>query len=82
MNSPKKLKDYCSVSIDLEDIFNFAANCSKKLDIKEAIKSVEQRILSTVPELAKQTAIKSFTYRKDQIIETLMLDLTIDECQI
>lgn len=61
------------------DIFNFAEKCSKELNIEKAIDSVEQRIHSKVPDIAKQTATKAFNYRKEQIIEALMLDLVIKE---
>ncbi len=62
-----------------KDLFDFAEQCSEKLNIEEAIKSVEERIKSKIPDVAKQTATKGFNYRKELIIEALMLDLTINE---
>ena len=79
LSDSKEWQDTLDFLTQSEKYFDFASDCSEKLDIQKAISDVEKRIGKQLPDLAKSTAINAFEYRKQVIIEELGLDLNIDD---
>lgn len=79
MNAWQNTLDFLT---EQDEFFDFASDCNDKLDIKKAIESVELRIGVRIPDLAKDIAIKTFTERREQIREELLLDLDMEKKDI
>lgn len=74
-----KWEEMIELLTEKEEFFDFAKKCNENMNIEEAIQKVEERIGHSIPTLAKTIAEKSFNHRKQQLCETLLLDLEIKE---
>lgn len=58
-----------------DDIYDFVVNGYEKLDIKQAIGNVENKIKAPIPEIVKTTATYVFKFRKKEVEKVLYPEL-------
>ncbi|MBQ9266836.1 MAG: HipA domain-containing protein [Clostridia bacterium] len=58
-----------------EDVEEYAIQLTKKLDVVQAIKNVEEHIGASIPSVFRDTAVYAFERRKKEIEQCLGLDL-------
>lgn len=64
-----------------DDVSDFIAECFDRLDIEEAIDSVETKIHAEIPYVIKTVAINGFKYRKQEIDKLMCLSLDSQEIE-
>ena len=68
-------KNTLDTLLEDDEVYDFVMDCYHNLDIRKAIKSVEEKIQAPLPEIVKSTATYVFQFRRNEIGKILYPEL-------